>query len=250
MERDPGLVGPSNFRDLGGYRTTDGRQVRWRTVFRSDALRLTEADVAVLRDRVGLRGVVDLRAGFEFGHREGGGPPNHVARLEAVGVRRYHLPMVDETRIARQASDERPPAAAMYLKMFERGAGPLAEVFRLIGDPDNHPLVFHCAAGKDRTGIVAALLLGLLGVDDETIVADYALSQANMIKALEKIRARPDAERILAGRPLATFEAPTDAVIGFVEAIHSTYGGWEAAAARLDLDTVAVERLRELLLTD
>ena len=103
MNRDPGLVGPSNFRDLGGYRTGDGRYVQWRRIFRSDALRINESDVAVLRDDIGLKTVVDLRTGFEYGHREGGGNPTHVARLGAVGVRRIHLPLVDETRVARQS---------------------------------------------------------------------------------------------------------------------------------------------------
>ncbi|MEZ5261759.1 MAG: tyrosine-protein phosphatase [Acidimicrobiales bacterium] len=182
MRRDCGLEGPSNFRDLGGYQAADGRIVRWRRIFRSDALRLTDADVAVLRDEIGLRLVIDLRTGFEFGHRDGGGNENYVRRNLAVGAQRVHLPMVDETRIQRQASDERPIAARSYLKMFERGGPALAEAFSLIAEPDNHPLVFHCAAGKDRTGILAAMLLGLLGVDDDTIVADYALSQANMAR--------------------------------------------------------------------
>ncbi len=249
MDRDPGLFGPSNFRDLGGYQSADGRNVGWRQVFRSDALRLSEADVVVMRDQLAIRSVVDLRAGFEFGHLEGGGKEVYVARMAEVGARRFHLPMIDETRVVRQASDERPPAAKGYLKMLERGGDVLAELFALLANPAHHPLVFHCAAGKDRTGIAAALLLGVLGVDDHTIVADYGLSQPNMARALAKIRARPDAERILANRPLAAFEAPTDAVVGFVEAVHDVYGGWTAAAAAIGIDALTVERLREILLT-
>ena len=250
MHRDPGLAGPSNFRDLGGYTTTEGRQLRWRRVFRSDALRLTDADVVLLRDEVGLRSVIDLRAGFEYGHREGGGNADYAARMALVGAQRFHLPMVDETRMAAIASEARPPAARGYLKMFERGAGPLAEAFRLVADPAMHPVVFHCAAGKDRTGILAAILLGVLGADDATIVADYALSQANMVRALEKIRARPDAERILANRPPASFQAPTDAVVGFVAAIHDTYGSWSGAAAVIGVNAAGINALRNALLTD
>ncbi len=249
MMRDCGLLGPSNFRDLGGYAAADGRTVRWRRIFRSDALRLTDADVAILRDEVRLRLVIDLRTAFEYGHREGGGNENYVRRNLEVGARRLHLPMVDETRIQRQATDERPIAARSYLKMFDRGGPALREAFALIGDPEHHPLVFHCAAGKDRTGILAAVLLGVLGVPDATIVADYALSQANMQRALAKIRARPDAERILANRPPATFDAPVEAVVGFVEAIRSTYGTWEEAATTVGLDRAGVERLRDVLLT-
>lgn len=250
MQRDPGLLGPSNFRDLGGYRTADGRHVRWRRVFRSDALRLTDADVAVLRDELALRTVVDLRTPFEYGHLEGGGKPAYVERLTAVGAKRVSLPMVDETRIRRQIADERPVAASSYLKMFERGAGAFGEILRLMADEEHLPLVFHCAAGKDRTGILAALVLGLLGVDDATIAADYALSQPNMARALEKIRARPDAERILAKRPPAHFEAPIDAMLGFLDGVHQVHGGWRGAAALAGVDRAAVERLRAALLTD
>jgi protein-tyrosine phosphatase len=244
------LLGPSNFRDLGGYGSTDGRRVRWRRVFRSDALRLTEDDVLLLRDEVRLRTIVDLRAPFEYGHQEGGGKPAYVVRLSAVGARRVSLPMVDETRVRRQATDRRPIAARRYLKMFEQGAEAFGAALRLIADAEQHPLVFHCAAGKDRTGILAAVLLGLLGVDDHTIVADYALSQANMARALEKIRARPDAERILANRPPSTFEAPVDALVGFIEGVGGAYGGWEGAASRLGFGTADVERLRDALLAE
>jgi protein-tyrosine phosphatase len=250
MERNPGLAGPSNFRDLGGYVTGDGRMVRWRRVFRSDALRFTDDDVVVVRDHIGLRTIVDLRAAFEYGHRHGGGNERYATRQAAVGARRVHLPMVDETRVARQASDERPPAAKGYLKMLERGGGALVPLFDLLADPIEQPLVFHCAAGKDRTGIAAALLLGVLGVDDDSIVADYALSQPNMARALAKIQARPDAERLLANRPLASFEAPTEAVVGFVEGVNEVHGGWVSAAAAIGIDGATIERLRAQLLSD
>ena len=247
MDRDPGLSGPSNFRDLGGYSGALGT-IRWRTIFRSDALRLTDADVAVLRDHLVLRTVVDLRTGMEFGDRRNGANPTHADRLDRVGATRFHLPMVDETRVARQAKDIRPPAARGYLKMLERGGPVVAEVLRLMADPANHPLVFHCAAGKDRTGILAAVLLGLLGVQDEIIVADYALSQAAMMRALAQIRARPDAERILANRPVSGFEAPTDAIVGFLAGVHEQYGGWEGAASAIGLTDSEIEHLRANLL--
>lgn len=250
MDRDPGLLGPSNFRDLGGYPTATGQHVRWRRVFRSDALRFSEADVAIVRDVLHLRTVIDLRTAMEYGNRDGGGNPTYVERLAEVGARRVHLAMIDETRMAKQVSDERPPAARGYLKMFERGAAALNEALQLIADPANQPVVFHCAAGKDRTGIMAAVVLGLLGVDDETIVADYAVSQANMARALKQIQARPDADRILANRPLAAFQAPTEAVVGFLQALHSTYGQWGDAVAAVGIDQSTVARLRLHLLEE
>ena len=106
--------------------------------------------------------------------------------------------------------------------MFERGGPALAEAVRIVVAADNAPVVFHCAAGKDRTGILAALLLGLIGVDDAMIIDDYALSQANMARARAKIAARPDGAEILSRRPPSSFEAPTGAIVGFVEGVRST----------------------------
>lgn len=248
MNRDPGLIGPSNFRDLGGYATADGRAVRWRRVFRADALRFTDDDVVVVRDQLRVRTAIDLRTPIEYGGLDGGGKPPYVERLAAAGITRVALPTVDETRLVRQAADHRPIAAKSYLKMFERGGPAMAEAVRIIADTDRGPVVFHCAAGKDRTGILAALLLGLLGVDDRTIVEDYALSQANMARARAKIAARPDGAEILARRPPSSFEAPTDAIVGFVEGVRSTHGDWLAAAASIGLDDDVVSRLQDHLL--
>ena len=137
---------------------------------------------------LGIRTVIDLRAGHEvdeFSH----GP------LEATGVRFLHRPVVDETRRDRIIRDPGAPApellspAAIYLMMLERFADRLTDVVRLIADPANHPVVFHCAAGKDRTGIVAALVLGVLGVDDETIVDDYVLTAEHMPLIVQRHRA-------------------------------------------------------------
>ena len=117
---------------------------------------MTDADVQHCVDGLGIRTVIDLRAGHEvdqFSH----GP------LEATGVVFLHRPVVDETRREHVVRDPGAPApelmspASIYLMMLERFADRLTEVVRLIADPATHPVVFHCAAGKDRTGIVAAL---------------------------------------------------------------------------------------------
>lgn len=190
--RRVGLDGPANFRDLGGYRAGAHRLRRGR-VFRSDSLsRMTEADVRHVVDELGVVTVVDLRAGHEvesYGH----GP------LGSEGVLVHHLPIADETRPERI---ERPPDAPdpstltldrIYLLMLDRYADRFVRVLRTLADDANHPIVFHCAAGKDRTGLVAALLLSLLGVDDETVAADYALTSEHIDELVDRHRAQADA---------------------------------------------------------
>jgi len=172
VERLVPLEGPANFRDLGGYPTDDGRTVRRGRVFRSDSLSfMSDTDVGHVLDVLGIGTVVDLRAGHEvdqFSH----GP------LEAHGVRFCHMPIIDETRgpIEPAGVDAGPPRMLpldeFYVLMLERFGDRFAGVLRVIAEPGNHPLVFHCAAGKDRTGVVAALVLGLLGVPDDEIAAD------------------------------------------------------------------------------
>jgi len=243
------LEGPANFRDVGGYETRDGRSVRVGRVYRSDSLSyMTDADVRHCVDELGLHTVIDLRAGHEvdqFSH----GP------LEATGVRFLHRPVVDETRREHIVREPDAPApelmspAAIYLMMLERFADRLTDVVRLIADPANHPVVFHCAAGKDRTGIVAALVLGVLGVDHATIVDDYVLTAANMPLLVERHRAVAAERGVEAevGDPhfAAEAEAMRDVLIG----LDDRHGGVEAYLLANGLEPEAIATLRTTLLT-
>jgi protein-tyrosine phosphatase len=160
-----------NFRDVGGYRTVDGRSVRWRVLFRSDTLhRLTAADVEVLR-ALGIRVVIDLRSAGEI-ERSG-----RVAGL--VSASYHHLPMFDEIvdpSQNREFDAEQPPSGTSYIRMLQ-GAGPaIAGATGALIDAAGQPAVIHCTAGKDRTGILAGVLLSALGVSDDEVVADYELT--------------------------------------------------------------------------
>ena len=192
--RNVELVGVYNFRDLGGYVTDDGRSVRWRTLFRADGLgRLTAGDLETLRP-IALKTVVDLRRARELDER--GRFP-----VESYPVAFHHLPVMDTTWDRELARSENLPATEFlhraYTAMLVEGAPRFADAFRVLSGPDALPAVFHCAAGKDRTGLLAALVLGALGVDAPDIVADYALTQATMERFVERIRSEsPDASLI------------------------------------------------------
>ncbi len=185
------LDGPANFRDLGGYPTASGGVTRRGRLFRSDSLSyLSERDVAALRDELGVRTVIDLRAGHEveeYGH----GPL-------AEHVRQLHLPIVDQTReppTPRRLIRRAPKFQTLdeiYGFMLREYAARFGAVLAVIADGDNHPLVFHCAAGKDRTGLVAALVLSLCGVADDAIVTDFAFTESRMPEIIARHTARAE----------------------------------------------------------
>jgi len=165
-----------NFRDMGGYATADGRSTRWRTLFRADGLyRLTDSDLDVVRG-LGLRTVIDLRTPRELDER--GTFPHHLHPVDF-----HHVSVI--TRTWNHDEAERYDDAAdfleyAYLSMLDDVPEQFGRAFELLAAPGAFPAVFHCAAGKDRTGLLAMMLLGSIGVLDEYIVADYALTEQGM----------------------------------------------------------------------
>src|SRR5579884_1168464 len=177
------LDGCCNFRDLGGYLAADARRTRWRLLFRADGLStLSDADFAVLGE-LGIRNVVDLRTSLEVESR--GRFPDH----EAISYR--HLPLTDTLPGAEDAPvwDDADFVARRYVSYIQERAPSVTAVLELLSEPSNLPAVFHCSVGKDRTGVLAAIVLGFLGVPDELIIEDYALSSAAMERIVERLRA-------------------------------------------------------------
>jgi protein tyrosine/serine phosphatase len=230
-----------NFRDLGGYATTDGRVTKWRTIFRADGVhRLTVDDLAPL----GIRTVVDLRTPLELEER---------GRFSHDDVDYHHLPVLQATW-ERDSVDVSGPAerflANRYLEMLESGRETIPLALRLLADPAAVPLVFHCAAGKDRTGVVAALTLSLLGVPDETIVHDYALST----NATEKLIAwrkveYPDRIAEIESQPTAFMSSPAEAMHLFLADLRDRHGSVERYAESVGVAPDTIDALRANLLT-
>jgi protein-tyrosine phosphatase len=174
-DRAPAMQGGQNFRDLGGYRTLDGRTVRWRMLFRSGAMdRLTPADFDYL-DKLGIRAVVDLRSTEERQAapvRWPGARTPHVLTKDYSGAAMGF----DTTGIATMTGER---ARAVMASGYRSILGTFNDQYRgmfarlLAGEA---PLLFNCSAGKDRTGVAAALILTALKVPRETIVEDYLLS--------------------------------------------------------------------------
>src|SRR5882757_782321 len=172
-QRQVKLQGAVNFRDLGGYAAADGRHIRWDRVFRSaDISKLTDSDLAVLKDKH-ITSVVDLR-----GVQESKKAPDRLN----PGMDYILCPAGSDNALGdwmkALASIKTESAGDSMMRAFYAKTEFLADRYkpffvRLLALPDNQALLFHCTAGKDRTGIGAALLLYALGVPYETILDDY-----------------------------------------------------------------------------
>jgi protein-tyrosine phosphatase len=223
------LDGCFNFRDLGGYQGAGGRRVRWRRVYRADAPHaLTGPDEHALA-QLGLHTVIDLRTATE-------GTARYVDVLPAAA--HYEVPMLDVVPSGDELAAWIEPAfvSARYLEMLEAGADAVVEVLAILTDPSAAPALFHCSAGKDRTGILAAVVLSLLGVADEVIVADYTLSAPAMHRFVTWLQATyPDARDRLRRAANALVAAHADAMRGFLASVRAEWGGFEGWTAAHDV---------------
>jgi protein tyrosine/serine phosphatase len=241
-ERRIGLSGPVNFRDLGGYDTVDGRRVRWRRLFRSDSLSpVTVDDARLLTEELGLLAVVDLRTGREL-EREGRGG------LADVALHYHHVPLIEEVETDPDGPWERSLKDA-YARLLDGSAGRISAALGAIAsEVAEHPTVFHCTAGKDRTGIVAALVLALLGVSDEDIVTDYVLTQDVMPEMLERFPRRMLRNSVGRPYPSPIMRAEADTMRHTLAVLAEDYGSAAGWLERAAVDPTVVTKLRTALL--
>ena len=235
-----------NFRDLGGYETDDGARLRWRTVYRSSTLcEATPADVQRLLD-LDLALVLDLRSDDEL-KRTG------ISPLHEHGVEHRHVPYrrTLEPSAERLAMRDRSGTGLDYLQGIEACMPAVGEVFAAIAELEEGPAIaFNCEGGKDRTGVTAALLLRVLGVPDETIVADYVLTREylTMWRDLsdEQIAARGERWGLELTR--AMLDSTPDTMEALLRGIDERFGSTAALLAHGGVDSTLIERLRERLL--
>jgi protein-tyrosine phosphatase len=239
------LDGCVNLRDLGGYEGLEGATVRTGAVYRSDALgRVTPEELVRALGELGVRTTIDLRGDDERARQGQVG--------DAVPGRHLHIPAIDRTAHATAASLE--PSVdigELYLAMLVRGRDAFRRCLEVIADADGHAVAFYCSAGKDRTGILAALVLGLVGVASDDIVADYALTEtvADLIEA-RAIGENPDiVAKVWSRLPPGVSRAWPASMARFLELVDAEFAGFEALAGELGVDSRTVDRLRSALLT-
>jgi protein-tyrosine phosphatase len=238
--------GITNFRDLGGYRTGSGAVVRWGKVFRSDALHGLEPDDLDRYQQLGLRTVFDLR-----GDAEREVSPNPVAsrHLKVLSRPADAAPLVPPTDLTAEAGEKF--LGDMYRGLIDHAAEQIGELFGGLLDVDGLPAVFHCHAGKDRTGVVAALLLEALGVSRSVILDDYELTsryrlrsqQDSTYEGLLRFGLSPEA----AGGVLTTPRWAMEEALGHLDAQYSGVESYLTGPA--GMDDQGLEALRARLLT-
>jgi protein tyrosine/serine phosphatase len=238
------LEGADNVRDLGGLPLTGGGQTRFGRLVRASTLQhLTAADVAHLVGDVGLRTVVDLRLPGEAA-AEGS------ALAGRADVDYLSLPVWSADRVPADvvASAAEMDVVDHYLALLDGSVDALIGACRVFADPGRVPALFHCAAGKDRTGVLAALVLDASGVTPAAIVADYALTAQRLDLIRERLSRLETYRRMRAvstGRGVMTADA--DTMARFLERLHRDHGGAGSWLLAHGLSTAELDALRASL---
>lgn len=245
LTRDLALEGLTNARDLGGHRGRAGQAVRWRRVLRADGLeRATVADRAALA-ALGLRTVIDLRTVTEYGATD------HPYENDPL-VAYYRFPVLARTWDEDGLHPDGDPAdflAARYLDLLDRGAPAMAAALDVLGDPAAHPVLVHGTAGKDRTGVVVAVLLAMLGVADDAIAEDYARSGPAVAERARRWAATdPTTGTAPTTSHTGILAAPPEAMTTFLREVRHRHGTMVGYVRGIGVPLETVERLHELLL--
>jgi protein-tyrosine phosphatase len=238
------FTGVLNFRDLGGYETEDGRHTRWGRLFRSDAMHdLTEDDLEAFRG-LGVACVVDLRSVSEV-ERTGrgllGNEPLHFVNSPVLTSLQ-----TDESRV----DIDEGYMARRYLEYLDMGAPAIVRVFEEMTNAENYPLVFNCFLGKDRTGVVAALVLSCLGVKRSSIVEDYALTASRVVLIVEKLLGDTQLREEVAHNNPLLLGAREATMVDFLSEVDERFGGPVAWALGAGVPKESIERLQDLLLDE
>ncbi|MDT4962574.1 MAG: protein-tyrosine phosphatase [Pseudonocardiales bacterium] len=256
------LAGAANVRDLGGLPTVDGRHTQPNRLIRSDNLQgLTDADVRVLLDDHEVRAVADLRTGVEL-DSEGPGP---LTREPAVDVQHFSLfPEAGRNTDAGALDDDGPVvlpwqnrgtdlgepdrvrlgAAGVYLRYLDERPDSVVGALRLIADTDGATIV-HCAAGKDRTGVVVALALAEVGVAREAIVDDYAQSAERIEAIFARLKASRTYTGDLANQDIDKHSPRAATMEHLLDALEANFGGapeWLRQHGWTDDDAAALRK--------
>lgn len=214
-----------NARDLGGYPTRDGGRTRCKALVRSECLcRLTPAGRRALIE-YGVRTVIDLRFADEIvddpnPFAAAGGQDGSPLYLNYPLDEDQHFLWPDPQGSAHALFD-------LYRRLLETNRLHVARVLAAVASAQPGGVLFHCAVGKDRTGLIAALILGLAGVAEEHIIADYALQNERLLERTARFLANPPPVDKAPGYWQATTPAPPEAMNLTLDYLRQQYGGVE-----------------------
>lgn len=218
------LASQPNFRDLGGITTGDGRRIRHGLLYRSgDLSRLDDMELTML-ENLGLRAVIDLRAKREIAR--------HPDRLPTTIREVFNIHIHDTARDhAEKLFDERNSEALRsvltndYIRMVRDHDHEFARFLEILATTSHLPLVYHCATGKDRTGLATLFLLSALGVSDEKIKQDYLASNLHLSELNDKIITKINGEGLDGDMLRPLFEVRIDYLNAALKEIETRFGG-------------------------
>ena len=238
----------SNFRDLGGYLAGQGKRVAWRRLFRSgDLIDMTEADKVRFKDELKIKTVIDLI------NPDDTQKMRESRLLEELGVKYFNIPVCWSVEDYYQPENEQYVKAsdmgAMYLYRISNAgfAGIVKQSLEIIADPKNHPLLFHCGRGKDRTGVLAAILLSLAAVADKDIIADYVLTDEDVEEFCHRLYNNPDISEREKKLLAFTWRACPEYMKTFLDGLRRKYGGVAGYLKKYGADKTLVKRLEKAL---
>lgn len=249
----PGVV---NVRDLGGYSSTihAGMRTRSRLVFRSAELSSVTEDGKLKLKELGVTTVFDLRSDTEIERYESPIPEVPGVQILRVPVFKTedYSPEMMAKRFALYASGKTEAFMELYSQILDHGGLAFGAILRHVKDRPNEGCVFHCTAGKDRTGILAALILKLAGVADELIAEDYSLTRVGREPARQMVMARLAQVPLFASNTEAAlnmFTCRAETMIAFLQLLQDQYGGVERYLERYaQLSPDDIQEIRRNLL--
>jgi protein-tyrosine phosphatase len=241
--REINFDGIINCRDIGGYRAEGGRIVAWRRLFRSGYVHpMTEHDLNRLKEELKLTSVINLR-------RNKAGQQKEVSLLSDAGIKYYNAPFFSYQQEELGLDFSNMGEAFLFRIRHKEYAKPIIDALEIIADPKNLPLLFHCGAGKDRSGLVAAFVLSVVGVAESDIIADYILSapyMREMVAGMMNDSNTPEEEKNL---PAYTWEATAESMALFLTGLKREFGSARGYLKMNGADKSLFGRLEKALLT-
>ena len=219
-----------NFRDLGGYATQNGRRVKWGRAFRADGLARIRSRGRALLKQMGIRLVCDFRAPTEIDQAPDNLPEDGSIEYLNLPIVSHGFDTVEAMKRLRKGDTSWLTDTFMpegYIRNIEGFAPIWGTVIQNLSLSENRALVFHCTAGKDRTGICAALILLVLGVPQETVIYDHGLSNVYLGPFLEKFLGYLDQFGVDRNKILPYLSAPREAIVAALDHIGTQYGSAE-----------------------
>ena len=237
-----------NFRDLGGFRTSEGYKVAWGKLFRSGELRqMTGNDLINLKEKIGLACVIDLRSKYEIEHQG-------IGLLADSGIKYKNVSLIPDggnkdTQRERYAGLHNMGEFYIKLARQKQFGQSVIEALEIMAETANQPLVFHCTAGKDRTGILAAIVLSILGVVDEDIVNDYCLSAPYVEFLYNRKKSETQKEENQDNLPEFFWKVAPENMVLFLTALKQEYGSTRQYIKTKGAEQSLIDLLKKNLLT-